>query len=206
MIPSLTGNNLLLSCGLIASILYLITDLLAGRLTRGYSFSVDSMSDLGASGATTRPLVLVLTFVACIFMVAFGVGLWRIADQSNWGKIVSILLLVHAISGFVSTLFFPNRLGVRPEFGTPGVLLMFLSVLCFVFAMIFGALAFQGWMRVISIAIPALYIILALIRFASAAISKGSAVVLIGVQERSMAYSFLAWVFCLALFLFQSRH
>jgi hypothetical protein len=111
------------------------------------------------------------------------------------------LILGNAIAGLVATLFFPNQFGVRPEFGTPGVLLMFISVLCFVLAMIFGAMSFHGWMRILSIAIPVAYILLAIFRLSTADASYVSTVMLIGTQERTMAYSFLAWVMALAIYL-----
>ena len=70
-----------------------------------------------------------------------------------------------------------------------------------VLAMVFGAAAFHGWMRMLSIAIPAAYVLLAILRFATAASSAAGTAGLIGMQERSMAYSFLAWVLALALYL-----
>jgi hypothetical protein len=78
---------------------------------------------------------------------------------------------------------------------------MFISVLCFVLAMVFGAVAFHGWMRILSISIPTAYVILAILRFATAAPSSTGAAVLIGTQERTMAYSFLLWVIALAIYL-----
>ncbi|MFZ5807678.1 MAG: DUF998 domain-containing protein [Chloroflexota bacterium] len=195
-------QRILLSCGILAPLLYLGTDLLAGKLLKGYSFSAQSMGELGAAGSPTRPLVVALTLVASAFMLAFGIGVWRSAGSANLlPRIVAGLILGNAVAGLAATLFFPNHFGVRPEFGTPGVLLMFLSVLCFVLAMIFGAVAFHGWMRILSIAIPAAYVILAILRFAMAASSAAGAAVLIGTQERTMAYSFLLWTMALAIFL-----
>jgi hypothetical protein len=78
---------------------------------------------------------------------------------------------------------------------------MFFSVLCFVLAMVFGAVAVHGWMRILSVAIPAAYILLAILRFATAAASVAGTAVLIGTQERSMAYSFLLWTMALAIYL-----
>ncbi len=79
---------------------------------------------------------------------------------------------------------------------------MFLSVLSFVLAFVLGAVAFGGWMRILSILLPAAYILLAVFRFATASsASGGSAGVLIGLQERTMAYSFLLWVMALAVYL-----
>ena len=194
-------ERILLSCGIIASLLYLGTDLLAGKLLKGYSFSVQSMSDLSAAGSPTRPLVVALTLVASAFMIAFGLGVWRAAEPAILPRIVAGLILGNAVAGLAASLFFPNRFGVRPEFATPGVLLMFISVLCFVLAMVFGAVAFHGWMRILSVAIPAAYILLAILRFATAASSVAGNAVLIGAQERTMAYGFLVWVASLAIYL-----
>ena len=194
-------QKMLLSCGILASLLSLGTDLLAGKLLRGYSFSAQSMGDLGAAGSPTRPLVVVLTLVSSAFMIAFGVGVWRAVGPAILPRIVAGLILGNAVTGLIATSFFPNRFGVRPDFGTPGVLLMFLSVLCFVLAMLFGAAAFRGWMRILSLAIPAAYVLLAIIRFATAASSAAGATVLIGTQERTMGYSFLLWTIALAIYL-----
>jgi hypothetical protein len=191
-------QKILLSCGILAPLLYLVTDLLIGKLIRGYSFSAQSMSELGAAGSPMRPPFVSLTLVASVLMIAFAVGVWRAMVPAILPCIVAGLILGNAVAGLVATLFFPNRFGVRPEFGTPGVLLMFLSVLCFVLAMIFGAVAFHGWMRILSIAIPAAYVLLAILRFAT---NSSSAAVLIGAQERTMAYSFLVWVTALAIHL-----
>jgi hypothetical membrane protein len=191
----------LLACGILAPLLYLGTDLLAGKLNKGYSFAAQSMSELGAAGSPTRPLVVALTLVASAFMIAFGFGVWRAAGPAILPRIVAGLILGNAVAGLAATLFFPSRFGVRPEFATPGVLLMFFSVLCFVLAMVFGAVAVHGWMRILSVAIPAAYILLAILRFATAASSVAGTAVLIGTQERTMAYSFLLWTMALAIYL-----
>jgi hypothetical protein len=194
-------QRILLSCGILAPLLYLGTDLLAGKLIKGYSFSVQSISELGAAGSPTRPLVVALTLLESAFMIAFGVGVWMAAVNSILPRIVAGLFIVHALAGLVATLFFPNRYGVRPEFATPGVLIMALSVLCFTLAIVFGAVAYHGWMRLLSIAIPVAYVLLATLRFATAASSTAETVVLVGVQERTMAYSFLLWTIALAIYL-----
>lgn len=197
-------QTILLACGIAAALLYLGADLLAGKLIPGYSFSVQSMSELGAAGSPTRPLVVGLHLAASVLLMAFAVGVWRAAEGALLPRIVAGLILVHVLTGLAATLFFPNRYGVRPEFGEPGVLLMFASVLCFTLAFGFGALAYPGWLRILSIAIPGVYILLAALRFATAASNPGGRV-LIGVQERSMAYTFLGWVAALAIYLLAGR-
>jgi len=194
-------QRLLLSCGILAPLLSLGTDLLAGRLNKGYSFAAQSMGELGAAGSPTRPLVVALTLVASAFLIAFGFGVWRAAGPALLPRIVAGLILGQAVAGLAATLFFPNRFGVRPAFATPGVLLMFISVLCLVLAMVVGAVAFHGWMRILSVAIPAAYILLAILRLATAASSVAGTAVLIGAQERTMAYSCLLWTMALAVYL-----
>jgi len=143
--------------------------------------------------------------VAALLMIAFGVGVWRAGDQAVLPRITGGLLIANAALGLIATLFFPPRFGVRPSLGSPGVIIMFLSVVCFVLAMLFGAAAFSGWIRVLSIAIPASYVLLAVLRFATAASSPaGQAASLMGAQERTMVYSFLLWVMALAIRLLMS--
>ena len=190
----------LLLCGIIAPSLYLVIDWVAGRLLKGYSFAAQSMSELSAAGSPTRRFVVSLTLVASVLMIAFAAGVWRAAGEAHLPRVVSVLLIGNAVAGLVATLFFPTRFGERPRFGTPGVILMFLSVVCFVLAMLVGAAAFGSWLRILSISIPVGYVLLAVLRFATAA-PASAAVSAIGAQERTMAYGFLLWVAALAVYL-----
>jgi hypothetical protein len=135
-------------------------------------------------------------------MVAFGVGVWRAAGRAFLPRVVGGLVIGNAVTGLVATLFFPPRFGERPVFGSTGVIIMFFSVIFFVLAMVFGGLAFSGWLRILSIAIPVTYVLLAGLRFATAHTSvAGEGASLMGTQERTMAYSFLVWVIALAIHL-----
>ena len=199
------SNNLqtiLLFCGVVASVLYFVTDRIAGALLKGYSFSANSMDELSAAGSPTRSLVLSLTLLACLFMVAFGAGVWPSAGENLFLSVVGWLIIANAVLGLVAHIFFPNRYGERPPFNSPGVILMFASVVCFILAMIFSTVAFGGWFGLFSIAIPILFVLLAVLRFATAkASSAGEGRTLIGSQERTMAYSYLLWILALSIYL-----
>lgn len=198
-------EQVLLFCGILAPVVYLTTDRLAGKLLSGYSFTTHSMSELSAAGASTRSLAVWLNFMAAVLMISFGAGIWRMGCQALLPRIVGGLVIANAVLGFIGIFFFPTRFGERPEFFTPGVITMFLSVVCFVLAMCFGAAAYTGWLRILSISIPVSYVLLARLRFASAASSHpGGDISLIGAQERTMAYSFLFWIIALAVYLLLS--
>jgi hypothetical protein len=195
-------QKILLCCGILAPLFYLGTDWLAGRLIKGYSFIARSMSELSAAGSPTRSLVISLTLVASVLMIAFGVGVWWAAGQALLQRVVGGLVIGNAAAGLVSILFFPVRFGERPIFASAGVIVMFLGVVFFVLAMVFAAIAFSGWLRILSISIPLAYILLAVWRLATSTTSTvGSTISLVGAQERTMSYSFLLWVMLLAIYL-----
>jgi hypothetical protein len=198
-------RTILLFFGLLGPLLQFGTDRLAGILLSNYSFLAQSMSELGAAGSPVRSLVVSLTCVATALMTAFGVGVWRVGGQALLPRVVAALLIGNAVLGLVAMFFFPPQFGERPAFGSVGVILMFLSVVCFVLAMIVGAAAFSGWLRVLSIGIPTSYVILAIVRFTAAtSFPSAEAVSMIGAQERTMGFSFLFWVMSLAVYLLLS--
>lgn len=196
-----TLQNILLSCGILTAIAYFGTDRLIGGLIKDYSFSFNSMSDICAMGSPKRTLSIILMLLACILMVAFGFGVWEISNQVMHLRVVSILLVVNAIFGLVASAFFPNRYGERPKFFSIGVILMFISVLSFFLAMVFGAVAINGWFRIFSIMFPIIFVFLTIIRLSTASKSEQDSNSLIGSQERTMAYSYNLWLLVFALYL-----
>lgn len=189
----------LLTCGVIAPLVQFASDRITGALVKGYDFSADSMSDLCAAGSSVRPLVLALTLVVAALTAAFAIGVFQSGTLPV--RIVAVLIAANPMLTLVSSVFFPNTLGIRPSFGTPGVLLMAFAVLCFVLAMIVGAFAFAGWMRWLSVGIPVAYVLLTVVRYATAGTTPAT---MYGVQERTMVYTYLLWMMALAFHLLYS--
>lgn len=199
-------QKVLLGCGILAPLIYAGSDILAGKLLKGYNFAAQSMGELAAAGSPVRTMVVWLTTIAGLLLIAFGVGIWRESAQTM-PRIAAGLLMVNAAAGMIANLFFPATYGVRPVFASTGVLISFVSVLSFVLAIVAGAAAFSGWFRIFSIAIPAAYILLAVVRFATAGTGSGAAAgTLIGTQERTMSYTFLVWMLVLAVYLLVNHY
>ena len=118
----------LLYCGIFAPIVYLGTDWLAGWILKGYSFKTQSMSDLSAVGSPVRPIVVSLTLAACLLMIAFGIGIWLTEGHQLLARIVAVLVIGNAVTGFIATAFFPTHYGERPAFFSPGVLLSLIHI------------------------------------------------------------------------------
>src|SRR6187402_2232339 len=94
-------RNALLTCGILAPVLYAATDVLGGLRYEGYSFSSQMVSELMAKGAPSESFVDPLFMAFNVLVLAFGVGVVR--EGAGWSRalqIVGALLCLHAIAGF----------------------------------------------------------------------------------------------------------
>ncbi|HOR01008.1 MAG TPA: DUF998 domain-containing protein [Anaerolineae bacterium] len=190
-------HRTLLTCGILAALLYAGTDILAGLLTRGYNLAAQSASALSAVGAPARPLVLPLNVVAHALLIAFAVGVWSSADR-NWAlRAMACLLAGNALLALVATAFFPPHIAEAGNLvdNAPFVTLMATSVLCFVLAIAFGAAGNHNWLRYGSLGVLLLFVgggILAALISRAAPGSRPEP--LVGAQQRTMIYAEMLWL------------
>lgn len=86
-------RRILLLGGVVSPLLYAAADLLAGVRWEGYSFRDQTISELGAVGAPTRPLFSALLVVVYLALVGFGVGVWRTARDRRRLRVAGGLLV-----------------------------------------------------------------------------------------------------------------
>ena len=95
-------QHVLLVCGILSSLLYAATDLVGGLLDEGYSFTSQTISELGAIGAPSKPLVDSLFMIYPVLALAFSAGVLREATGRNRAlRITGALLAAYAIFGAV---------------------------------------------------------------------------------------------------------
>lgn len=100
------ARRALLACGVVSSVWYAATDLLAGLRYEGYSFFSQTISELGAIGAPRQLFVSVLFLTYTVLMVAFGVGVLLEGMHGNARlKIVGALLLGYMLVGSGTAIF-----------------------------------------------------------------------------------------------------
>ena len=122
-------RKILLSSGMLAVVIYLLHILLGGYLWKTYSHLQQPISDLTATGAPNRSLLVLFTNIygalALIFAVAFTLFEGRKRHKLVfWGGVSFILL--HVIS--ISYSFFPQDLpGAEPTFA--GIMHLVVTVL-----------------------------------------------------------------------------
>src|SRR3712207_2894538 len=103
-------RKILLGCGIVSSVLYVVTDVLGTLRYPGYSYADQWFSELTAQGAPTRPLMVALNVIPyTVLVTAFGVGVWTPAGPKRAGRITGAMLLGYAAFGMAGGLIFPMR-------------------------------------------------------------------------------------------------
>ncbi len=71
------ARKALLVCGILSSLLYVAMNVFIPMQWEGYSSASQTVSELSAIGAPTRPLWVPLGTVYTLLVAAFGWGVWR---------------------------------------------------------------------------------------------------------------------------------
>ena len=91
-----TSTRTLLSCGIAASVLYALVNVIVPLFATDYSTMNDTVSELSAIGAPTRTLWLVLVLPYGPLFALFGWGVWR-AASNRWLLAAGWLLFFYGI-------------------------------------------------------------------------------------------------------------
>lgn len=194
-------KQVLLACGIFASLLYIITDIAAGNLYKGYSFNEQAVSELFAIGAPTGRIVVILFTISSILFLAFAAGIW-VSFKGNLVHALSIMIIGNAINSLILWNFFPMHMrGEQPSFTDTmhGILAINPFV---IISIVLGAAYFKNWFRFYSIGTILLLIITAFIAFSYASLVFANRPTPgLGITERVAQYSHLLWHSMLAIVL-----
>lgn len=157
---------------------------------KDYDFISQSNSELSAVGPPTRPIVMALLLAQSLLVVAFGLAAWTLARSNTALRITAGLITTYGVAGFAAQ-FFPTKLGERPAFLTPGVLLGAAGVLVSALAIAFGTAGWNNWFRFFSTGVLLAFAVLTVLGFLQSHPR-------IGLQERVMGYTVMIWIAVLA--------
>jgi hypothetical membrane protein len=195
-------RNVLLICGILASLLYVATDILAGMLWEGYRFSSQAISELSAIGAPTRPLVVTLGIIYDVLLMAFGLCVWVIAAGKRRAlRLIGGLLGGIGAIGFVWTQFPMHLRGAEMTFtDTMHWTIAGVVVLLILLMIAVGVIAYRKWFRLYSIGTLVTLLVVGMwsIFVDGAQIAAQQSTPFFGVMERITVYGYLAWVAVLA--------
>ena len=98
-IPGLT-KKILLVCGILSSLLYIIMNIVTAMMYDGYDVNSQTVSELSAIGAPTRSLWVPMGLLYGLLIIAFGYGISLSAENNRRLKIVGIIFIIDGFIGF----------------------------------------------------------------------------------------------------------
>ena len=93
------GTKALLVCGILSSLLYVAMNVFVPMQCEGYSSASQTVSELSAIGAPTRPLWVLLGVAYTLLVTAFGWGVWRSARRNRPLRVVGGLMVAYGVIG-----------------------------------------------------------------------------------------------------------
>lgn len=195
-------RKLLLVCGILASLLYVATDMLAAIRWEGYSYTAQTISETFAIGAPTRPLVLLRGLGYSVLVITFGLGVWGSASGKRPLRVAAGLLVGIAVVDLVAPFVAPMHLrgAERTLTDTMHIVLASVDVLFILLIIGFGASAFGKRFRLYSIGT-----ILVVVVFGTLAGLDGPRIAAnlptpwVGVTERISVFSYMLWLVVLGI-------
>ncbi|MEO3859905.1 DUF998 domain-containing protein [Acrocarpospora sp. B8E8] len=202
------ARKVLLVCGILSSLLYVITTLLAAMRWEGYSSSAQTISELFAIDAPSRPLVVPLFLTHNLLLIAFAIGAWGSAGRNRALRVTGGLLIAIGVVGSVATPFFPIHLrGVEGTLtDTMHAILTAVIVLFILLAIGFGAGAFGKRFRLYSlVTLVTLFVFGALAGMEGPRLAVNEPTPWLGVFERINIGGYLLWLLMLAVVLLRTQ-
>lgn len=191
----------LLACGVLSSLLYVAMNIFIPMQWEEYSMVSQTVSELSAIGAPTRPVWFAWGIVYALLAAFFGWGVWQSAGQNRPLRIMGALLLA---DGIVS-LFWPPMNMRGAEMAMTDILHIVFSFIWLILALLtlgFGIAAFRDRFRLYTIASLVLFIVFGILTGTEAPnVAKNLPTPRIGIWERINIAVFMLWVAVLAVVL-----
>ena len=192
------GRKYLLYCGLAASLLYIAMNIFILFLDKGYNWVTQTVSELSAVDAPTRPLWFPLGIIYTLLIAAFGWGVFQSADRKRFLRIVGVLLIINGLIGLTWSPMHQREVlaaGGGTFTDTWHIVMSIITVLLMFLSIGFGAADFGKEFRFYSIATIIIFIVFGILTFTEAPnIDKNLPTPYIGLWERINIAAFMVWL------------
>ena len=194
----------LLRCGIFSSLLYVAMNIFVPMLYQGYSVATQTVSELSAIDAPTRPLWVWLGLVYTVLVIAFGWGVWASAGGRRTLRTAGALLVAHGIIGLAWPLAPMHQREVLTAGGgtftdTLHIVFSMVTVVIMLLTIAFAAAALDKRFRLYSMATILLLVATgALTGMDAPRMEAGQSTPWMGVWERISIGVYMLWVVVLA--------
>ncbi len=196
-------RRLLLVCGILSTLLYLLMNVFIPMQWDGYSRSSQVISELSAIDAPTRGIWVPLGIVYTLLIAAFGAGVWAAAYGNRKLRIGGILLM---FSGVFGLFWPPMHLRGEPFSLTDALHIAWSAVTLLIMLAVMGlaAASLGKRFRLYTIATVVLWLVFGTLTFLdSPEVASGDPTPWIGVWERINVGAYMSWLVLFALVLLQ---
>src|SRR6187399_630667 len=192
------GRKYLLYCGIAASSLYIAMNIFIPFWDKGYNWITQTVSELSAVDAPTRPLWFPLGIIYTLLIAAFGWGVFKSAKGKRSLRIVGGLLIINGLIGLTWSPMHQREVlaaGGGTFTDTWHLVMATVTVLLMFFSIGFGAAAFGKGFRVYSIVTILVFIVFGVLTFVEAPnVDKNGPTPYIGLWERINIAVFMVWL------------
>jgi hypothetical protein len=197
------GLTLLLYCGVLSSMYYVVINIVAPVYYPGYNMMTQTVSELSAIGAPSRQIWVLLCSVYSLLTMAFGLGLYVVTETNNRIRIVGVLMFFYGLSGF----FWPPMhqrevIAAGNSTLTDTLHLVFAAITVLLMMLMIGLGAFGLGKKFLVYSLSSMMILVVfgtLTGMDSGNIRTGAPTPLIGLWERINIGVFILWVAVLSL-------
>ena len=202
-------RRFLLYCGVLASLLYIAMNIYTPFLYEGYNWITQTVSELSAVDAPTRPLWVPSGIIYTLLVAAFGWGVFKSPGQKRSLRIAGILLFLHGILGLTWSPMHQREVlaaGGGTFTDTWHIVMSAITVLLMFLSIGFGAASFGKRFRVYSIATILVFIVFGVLTFTEAPnVDKNLPTPFIGLWERINIAAFMIWLFVFSIILLRDE-
>ena len=205
--PPLVRKHLL-TCGLWSSSLYVATDLMAASWYAGYSITDQNYSELLATEAPTRSLMILVSIAYNLLVAAFAAGVWTSARPKRTARMTGAIMVGYAALSLVTPLFFQMdmrgaEVTSRGSLHGPMTAVMSLFILL---SIGFGAFLLGRRFKLYSFATIVIVVIFGVLTGLQAPrLVAGQSTPWMGLTERVNIYATMIWFAALAIGLLQTE-
>jgi Protein of unknown function (DUF998) len=196
-----TAKKTLLLAGVAAVVVYAIGDVLSGLLYHGYSYIDQAISELSAFGSPVRPLMVTVILVHNVLLLAFGIGLLRVARRSSLWWIGALQVAEFVLVGIATHTFWAmSSRDMATGFNdTMHITLSVVFSLLVVAMMVLSAVAYPGWFRLYALATTVVVVGFGMASSLAMGGLEQNDTPWAGGFERINAYAYFAWLVVLAI-------
>ena len=199
----------LLTCGILASLLYVAMNVFIPLQWQGYNFASQVISELSAIDAPTRSLWVPLGLAYSVLMIAFGWGVWVSARGNRPLRVAGALIFAYSTIGLAWPPMHQREVvaaGGGTLTDTLHIVWSAAWVVCMLLALAFGAVALGKRFRRYSIATLLILVAFGVLTGLDAPkLSTNLPTPLIGVWERIQIGAVIVWDMVLAIALLRSK-